>query len=89
MPVAHALKKVFEVGVGVDLVELGGCDGRSDDRPSIGAVVLSAAVLASIAVTLKSNRAACCDLARVNKLLSKHGLMSQINGFPSTSYFQI
>jgi hypothetical protein len=46
MAVVHALKNVFEVGVGLDLVELGGRNWRSDDRPSIGAAVLPAAVLA-------------------------------------------
>ncbi len=37
----HALENVFQVGIGLDVVELRGRDERGDDRPTIGAAVRS------------------------------------------------
>jgi len=39
MAVRHALDHVFQVGVGLDVVELRGCEKRGDDGPSIRAAV--------------------------------------------------
>ncbi len=39
MTVCHALEDVIEVGVGLDIVELGGGEKRGDDSPSIATAV--------------------------------------------------